>query len=150
MTSPISANIMYRKTYTFNLDDNPLFCIMSHIISLAFDNDALGAPGLTFPEQLFRLKAKRGKGFQPISWVTRNIRRPRIVASIHTSPFADCTTRTTGKLMRCPIIFRPSARPSSVRSLPPWLRTPSTPPVRPRRTCSRVHDWVLAAVSRPP
>jgi hypothetical protein len=57
-----------RKTYTFHLDDNPLSCIISHVISLAFDDKAFGVPDLISPEQLFRLRAKRDKGCQPIPW----------------------------------------------------------------------------------
>ena len=57
-----------RKTYTFNLDDNPMFCVITHIVSIAFDDEAFGAPGLTSPEILFQLQARHSKGCQPISW----------------------------------------------------------------------------------
>jgi hypothetical protein len=67
MNDLLGSNISYRKTYTFNLDDNPLFCIISHINSLAFDDEAFGVPGLVSPGQLFRLRAKN-KGCQPIPW----------------------------------------------------------------------------------
>jgi hypothetical protein len=48
------------------LDDNPLFCIVSHISSLAFEDKAFGIPELV-PEQLFALKARNGWS-QPIPW----------------------------------------------------------------------------------
>ena len=57
-----------RKTYTFNLDDNPIFCIVTHIVSLAFDDSAFGPPDLDSPEVLFRLRARRERGCQPIPW----------------------------------------------------------------------------------
>ncbi|KAJ9607050.1 hypothetical protein H2200_008122 [Cladophialophora chaetospira] len=56
------------KTYTFNLDDNPMFCVITHIVSIAFDDEAFGAPGLTDPAILFQLRARHDKGCQPISW----------------------------------------------------------------------------------
>lgn len=55
-----------RKTYTFNLDDNPVFCIITHLVSLAFDDEAFAAPGLVSPDILFRLKAKGESGCQQI------------------------------------------------------------------------------------
>jgi len=59
-----------RKTYTFNLDNNPLFCIITHIIVLAFDDEAFGVPDLISPDQVFRLRVKRSKGSQSIPWKT--------------------------------------------------------------------------------
>jgi len=56
------------KTYTFNLDDNPIFCVITHIVSLAFDDSAFGPPDLDSPDVLFRLRARRDKGCQPIPW----------------------------------------------------------------------------------
>ncbi|KAL6240326.1 hypothetical protein RBB50_012764 [Rhinocladiella similis] len=56
------------KTYTFNLDDNPIFCPITHIASLAFDDSAFGPPDLKSPDILFRLRARREKGCQPIPW----------------------------------------------------------------------------------
>ncbi|KAK4934372.1 hypothetical protein LTR10_024348 [Elasticomyces elasticus] len=56
------------KTYTFNLDDNPIFCVITHIVSLAFDDSAFGPPDLNSPDVLFRLRARRDKGCQPIPW----------------------------------------------------------------------------------
>lgn len=63
----MTSDAVCRKTYTFNLDDNPLFCTISHAISLAFDDGALRVPDLVSPEQLFRLRAKRD-GCTPIPW----------------------------------------------------------------------------------
>ncbi|KAL6240254.1 hypothetical protein RBB50_012849 [Rhinocladiella similis] len=56
------------KTYTFNLDDNPIFCVITHVVSLAFDDSAFGPPDLKSPNILFRLRARREKGCQPIPW----------------------------------------------------------------------------------
>ena len=43
-----------RKTYTFNLNNNPLFCIITHIISLTFNDEAFvsGIPGFLAEGQL--------------------------------------------------------------------------------------------------
>jgi hypothetical protein len=96
----MGPNILYRKTYTFNLDDNPLFYIISHIISLAFDDEAFGVPDLISPDQLFRLRAKRDKGCQPIPWKKEmldiSIFR-RVIATkqdIQTSPDKPLTDNT--------------------------------------------------------
>ncbi|KIW36287.1 uncharacterized protein PV06_11436 [Exophiala oligosperma] len=59
---------LQRKKYTFNLDDNPIFCPITHIASLAFDDSAFGLLGLKSPDILFRLRARREKGCQPIPW----------------------------------------------------------------------------------
>ncbi|OQV11319.1 hypothetical protein CLAIMM_15173 [Cladophialophora immunda] len=56
------------KTYVLNLDDNPLFCPVTHIIVLAFDDKAYAPPDLVSPQQLFRLKVRPGQGRQPIPW----------------------------------------------------------------------------------
>ena len=71
LTPPLTPTILTyrsRKTYTFNLDDNPIFCILTHVVSLAFDDSAFGPPDLTTPEILFRLRAGQGKGCPPIPW----------------------------------------------------------------------------------
>jgi hypothetical protein len=57
-----------RKTYTFNLDDNPIFCIITHLVSLAFNDSAFAPPDLDSPEVLFRLRARRENGCQRIPW----------------------------------------------------------------------------------
>jgi hypothetical protein len=75
-----------------NLDDNPLFCIITHIISLAFDDETFGVPDLVSPDQLFRLKVKRGNGCQPIPWKSEKLDIPifrRVITNkqgIQTSP----------------------------------------------------------------
>ncbi|KAK5312400.1 hypothetical protein LTR93_011344 [Exophiala xenobiotica] len=56
------------KTYTVDLDDNPIFCVITHIVSLAFDDSTCGPPDLDSPDVLFRLRARRDKGCQPIPW----------------------------------------------------------------------------------
>ncbi|KIV81298.1 hypothetical protein PV11_03493 [Exophiala sideris] len=56
------------KTYTFNLDDNPIFCVITHIVSLAFDDATFRPPDLNSPNVLFRLRARRDKEYQPIPW----------------------------------------------------------------------------------
>ena len=45
-----------------------MFCVITHIVSIAFDDEAFGAPGLTGPAILFQLRARHDKGCQPISW----------------------------------------------------------------------------------
>jgi hypothetical protein len=71
----MDSDTFRRKTYTFNLDDNPMFCIITHIASLAFDDDAF-VPALVSPEQLFRLRAKRGEGCLPIPWKKEWLDKP--------------------------------------------------------------------------
>ena len=60
---------MNRKTYTFNLDDSPFFCIIIPFITIAFDDDAFdklpGEPAVT-PEMILRLKVRQGLNCQPI------------------------------------------------------------------------------------
>jgi uncharacterized protein DUF3435 len=66
-----------------------MFCIISHVASLAFDDGAF-VPGLVSPDQLFRLRANR-QGCQPIPWKKEIVdkpifRRPIIdKAGVHTS-----------------------------------------------------------------
>ncbi|QKX63180.1 uncharacterized protein TRUGW13939_10349 [Talaromyces rugulosus] len=55
------------KTYTFNLDDNPVFCIVSHISSLAFDDGAFWVPELVSADELYSLRARNGWN-QTIPW----------------------------------------------------------------------------------
>ncbi|KIW36296.1 hypothetical protein, variant 3 [Exophiala oligosperma] len=80
------------KTYTFNLDRNPIFCPITHIVSLAFDDSAFGPPDLNSPDILFRLRARREKGCQPIPWRNNMLNVPffrRAVATkegVKTSP----------------------------------------------------------------
>ena len=73
-----------------------MFCIISHIASQAFDDDAF-VPGLVSPDQLFRLRAKR-QGCQVIPWKKEMLDRPifrRAISDqfgVHTSkdlPLAD-------------------------------------------------------------
>jgi len=61
-----NVSSLCRKTYTFNLDDNPVFCIITHIVGLAFDDEAFAAAGLVSPEILFRLQAKGESACQQI------------------------------------------------------------------------------------
>lgn len=52
-----------------------MFCIISHIASLAFDDDAF-VPGLVSPEQLFRLRVKHHQGCQRIPWKKEMLDKP--------------------------------------------------------------------------
>ena len=56
-----------RKTYTFFIDTNPLFCIISHIISLACDDDAYLFPNIN-PKTVLTLGVLKGLNCQPIPW----------------------------------------------------------------------------------
>jgi hypothetical protein len=55
------------KTYVFHLDENPVFCIITHMISIAFDDEAYDAPKHFSPRRLFALKAKK-KPSQVVPW----------------------------------------------------------------------------------
>jgi Protein of unknown function (DUF3435) len=59
------------KTYTFNLDENPFLCIITHIATLAFNDDAFdslpGGPQVT-PELLFTLGVRQGLNAQRLPW----------------------------------------------------------------------------------
>jgi hypothetical protein len=55
------------KTYIFHLDENPVFCIITHMISIAFVDEAYNVPELVSPKQLFGLKAKN-RPSRPIPW----------------------------------------------------------------------------------
>jgi Protein of unknown function (DUF3435) len=53
-----------------------MFCIISHIGSLALDDNAFGIPGLVSPAQLFRLRVKHGQGCQRIPWKKDMLGKP--------------------------------------------------------------------------
>jgi len=55
------------KTYTFFIDTNPVFCAISHIISLACDDDAFLAPDTT-PGKVLTLGVRKGLNCQAIPW----------------------------------------------------------------------------------
>ena len=56
-----------KKTYTFFVDDNPIFCVISHIIALAYNDEAFRFPGIT-PRMVFTLGVRAGLNSQPIQW----------------------------------------------------------------------------------
>ncbi|KAI4209059.1 MAG: hypothetical protein LQ351_007980, partial [Letrouitia transgressa] len=55
------------KTYTFFMDDNPIFCVISHIVALACDDEAFLVPNVT-PRVVFTLGVRPGLNCQPIQW----------------------------------------------------------------------------------
>ncbi|KAJ9601862.1 hypothetical protein H2200_013635 [Cladophialophora chaetospira] len=63
-----ALTISNRKTYTFSLDDNPIFCVVTLICGLAFDDHAYGPTDLVSPRQLFRLRPKPGLSRLSIPW----------------------------------------------------------------------------------
>lgn len=50
----------HRKTYTINLNDNTVLCLVSHIRALTHNNKTYAAPALTSPDKIFRLKVTPG------------------------------------------------------------------------------------------
>ena len=59
--------LCYRKTYTFFVDDNPIFCVISHIIALACNDKAFLFPNIT-PRTVFTLGVRPGLNCQLIQW----------------------------------------------------------------------------------
>ena len=57
-----------------------MFCPISHIIALGFDDDAFDADGVTSPEDIFKLRAKPGLRCQPIPWSRKKLDRPVFLA----------------------------------------------------------------------
>ncbi|KAG8531641.1 uncharacterized protein KY384_003272 [Bacidia gigantensis] len=55
------------KTYTFFVDNNPMFCVISHIVALACDDEAFRFPKTT-PRVVFTLGVRPGLNCQPIQW----------------------------------------------------------------------------------
>ncbi|KAI9715682.1 MAG: hypothetical protein M1812_005834 [Candelaria pacifica] len=72
------------NTYTFNVDSNPMFCVISHLIALAHDDEAYAAPNLTSPERVFDLRVKPGLGCQPITWGKGKLNTPVFRSSFKT------------------------------------------------------------------
>ena len=56
------------------MDENPIFCVISHIVALACDDEAFRFPGIT-PRMIFTLGVRAGLNSQPIQW--HDPRRPR-------------------------------------------------------------------------
>lgn len=69
------TNLAISKSYTFNVDDNPAFCIVSHFIALAFHDGAFAARGLTSPDLLFDLSLTNNK-CTPIPWKEEKLSTP--------------------------------------------------------------------------
>jgi hypothetical protein len=73
------------------LDDNPVFCIVTHIASLAFDDGVYGVPELVSPKQLYGLKAKNNPS-QDIPWKKKWLDTPifrraiKMKQGVHTAP----------------------------------------------------------------
>ena len=49
------------------MDNNPLFCVISHIVALACDDEAFLVPSIT-PRVVFTLGVRPGLNCQPIQW----------------------------------------------------------------------------------
>ncbi|KAI9889352.1 MAG: hypothetical protein M1814_005520 [Vezdaea aestivalis] len=71
------------KTYTFCLDENPMFCIISHIISLAQADGAFAVRDLA-ADAIFKLKVRPGLRCQKISWSQDWLRKRVLRASVQT------------------------------------------------------------------
>lgn len=63
----ILTSLSRRKTYTFFVDENPIFCVISHMVALACDDEAFRFPDLT-PRMIFTLGVRAGLNSQPIQW----------------------------------------------------------------------------------
>ncbi|KAL9613096.1 MAG: hypothetical protein Q9167_002353 [Letrouitia subvulpina] len=69
------------KTYTFFIDDNPLFCVISHIVALACDDEAFLVPNVT-PRVVFTLGVRPGLNCQPIQWNNNMKDKPVFCTSV--------------------------------------------------------------------
>ena len=58
---------LHRKTYIFFIDDNLIFCVISHIVALACDDQAFLFSEIT-PRVVFTLGVRPGLNCQPIPW----------------------------------------------------------------------------------
>ena len=67
------------------VDDNPLFCVVSHVMSLALADQVFAKPDLNTPEKLFNLAVERpGTQYLPIPWGADALDRPLFRPSIQT------------------------------------------------------------------
>ncbi|KAL8711913.1 MAG: hypothetical protein Q9225_007042 [Loekoesia sp. 1 TL-2023] len=54
-------------TYTFCLDDNPMFCVIFHFVALALSDKSFQVAEAT-PRVILTLRVPEGLSFQPIKW----------------------------------------------------------------------------------
>ncbi|KAL9124214.1 MAG: hypothetical protein Q9217_006433 [Psora testacea] len=71
------------KTYTFFIDTNPLFCVISYIVCLACDDDAYAFADMT-PGTVLTLGVRKGLNCQPIPWKEDIIGIPVFRAAVQT------------------------------------------------------------------
>ena len=69
------TKIFCSKSYTFNVDDNPAFCLVSHFIALASYDKAFAVQRLTSPSLLFGLKLTNNR-CTPIPWAGEKLSTP--------------------------------------------------------------------------
>ena len=62
------------------MDDNPTFCVISHIVALACDDEAFRFPNTT-PRIVFNLGVREGLNCQPIQWHDHMKDKPVFCAS---------------------------------------------------------------------
>ncbi|KAK3174278.1 hypothetical protein OEA41_001522 [Lepraria neglecta] len=72
------------KTYTFFIDTNPLFYIISYIVYLAYDDEAYRFPNTT-PRTVLMLGVREGLNYQPIPWKEEMIDVPVFRVPVPTS-----------------------------------------------------------------
>ena len=65
------------------MDDNPIFCVISHIVTLACDDQAFRVSNIT-PRVVFTLGVRPGLNSQPIQWHDEIKNRP--VFRVFSSP----------------------------------------------------------------
>ncbi|KAL9606938.1 MAG: hypothetical protein Q9167_008095 [Letrouitia subvulpina] len=63
----ILTSLLRRKTYTFLVDDDPIFYVIAHIVALACNDEAFRLPGIT-PRTIFTTGVRAGLNCQPIQW----------------------------------------------------------------------------------
>ena len=64
-----------RKKFGFFVDANPLICVLSHILVLAYDDEAFRVSGVT-PDRVLRLSVRSGSNNLPIQWKPEILPQP--------------------------------------------------------------------------
>ena len=72
------------KTFTFNVDDNPMFCFISHLLVLAYADSAYAAPKLDAPEKPLALTAESGMRSLPIPFKEKILSYPIFRCAVRT------------------------------------------------------------------
>ncbi|KAF3392106.1 hypothetical protein DPV78_010804, partial [Talaromyces pinophilus] len=71
------------KTYTFHLNKNPVFCIITHMISITFNDETYNMLELVSSKQVFMLKAKKSPS-QTVPWKQEMLNIPIFHRAIKT------------------------------------------------------------------